>query len=492
MLKFLFDTNAVIPAEPTSLCDAEPGTPIVCELLRLLNEGGHQACLHPASIRELRGDNDPGRRGLRETLISKYPLIERPPPMRRVLEEVVGNATIGSHDEVDHLLLAAVAGNAVDYLVTHDQRLLKKAKAAGLQHRVLTADDATAAVRGLFRKSASPPPNVEDVPCHALNEEDPIFDSLREDYYPGFDQWLDKCKLAQRRAYVVRGSRNELAGVCILKEEPDCELELQQPVLKICTFKISEQHQGHRYGELLLKSIFAHLFDHSYASSYVTVFERHAQLVSLFEENGYLPIEKRTALGELVLAKHLTFAREEYDTFDPLEFNRRFGPRNVKAMDTAMFVVPIQPRFHDLLFPELAPQIGLFNESQNPFGNSISKAYLCNSNARSISAGDVLLFYESSRGRGIRCIGVAEDTLASSDAAEIARFVGRRTVYSFGEIERLCTREVLAIVFRQALALPTPLSLDDLVENAVLKKAPQSIVRVKMEGKGWLTPQIES
>ena len=49
-MKFLIDTNILIPAEPTSPQDIEPGTPFVVNLLRLLVEGAHQVYVHPASL----------------------------------------------------------------------------------------------------------------------------------------------------------------------------------------------------------------------------------------------------------------------------------------------------------------------------------------------------------------------------------------------------------------------------------------------------------
>ncbi len=45
----------------------------------------------------------------------------------------------------------------------------------------------------------------------------------------------------------------------------------------------------------------------------------------------------------------------------------------------------------------------------------------------------------------------------SADAAEVARFVGRRTVYSFAEIERMATKPILSLLIRFARGLPEPL-----------------------------------
>lgn len=137
-----------------------------------------------------------------------------------------------------------------------------------------------------------------------------------------------------------------------------------------------------------------------------------------------------------------------------------------------MFVVPIQPRFHRLLFPEAELQLPLLPEPQ-PFGNAIRKAYLSNSGIRRLQPGDCLLFYRSQEAQGVFCVGVVEATLVSSDAAEVAAFVGQRTVYSFAQIKEKCADgEVLAILFRQDRVLTEPIGQQELASNRVMVRPP--------------------
>lgn len=93
--------------------------------------------------------------------------------------------------------------------------------------------------------------------------------------------------------------------------------------------------------------------------------------------------------------------------------------------------------------------------------------------------------------RSITVLGVVEDTLVSSLPTEVARYVGKRTVYRFDEIESLCQREVLAILFRQAWILKNPITLKNLVTNGVITSAPQSIVTVPEEGVKWLQTRLD-
>lgn len=58
-MKFLIDTNILIPLEPTSPSNAEATTEQAIRLVRLVAENGHQIYLHPASLTDLSGTRIP-------------------------------------------------------------------------------------------------------------------------------------------------------------------------------------------------------------------------------------------------------------------------------------------------------------------------------------------------------------------------------------------------------------------------------------------------
>jgi L-amino acid N-acyltransferase YncA/predicted nucleic acid-binding protein len=489
-LKFLLDTSVVIPAEPTSPEHLEPETPVAVDLLRALAEGNHQTYLHPESLEELRHDKNVARRKVRELLISKYPVLPTSPAVSNRLKSAIGSVPKGSHDAVDQALLAAVDANAVDYLVTSDRGLISKSVRAGLRERVATPAEAAAAVRGLFRITPLPPPAVREIPAYDLDEADLIFDSLRTDYYPDFNSWLTKCKLEHRQSWVISNVNGTYAAITIVKNENSREYGLGGRLLKICSFKISDLSRGYRFGELLLKALFNYAYVNDFDHLYVEIFPKYADAISLFEDFGFQALDKKTNKGELVLAKGMKFSRDDYESYGPFEFNVRFGPRYIKLSGATAFVVPIMPEYHRLLFPEFEEQQSLM-QGQDSFGNSIRKAYLCHAPIRGIRSGDALLFYRSQDEHRITCIGVAEKTLVSSHPNEIASFVGKRTVYSYAEIEKMTSKPVLAILFRLARVLDDRLSLDSLIEHAILTAAPRSIVTVKEEGIAWLRKRLE-
>lgn len=487
-MKFLLDTNLLIRLEPTAPQAVEAGTQVAIELIRLVSEGGHQPYIHPASLLDLASDRDESRRSLRETLAGKYPELPSPPRVQSQILAELGRPVSGSHDEIDFQLLAAVVGDAVDYFVTDDHPLLRRARRLGLGSRVLSPADALATVRGLSRRFPETPPAVRQLYVHELDEADPIFDSFREDY-PGFDHWFRRCKRLHRTSWAIQVA-GRLGAVAIVKEESDREHGLPGRLLKVCTFKVSDLARGRRFGELLLKPIFAYAFENAYDHVYLEIFPKYGELVDLLECFGFQILPARTEKGELVLAKSLKFSSRDVEALSALDFHIRFGPRYLRAKD--VFCVPIRPEYHDMLFPEFASQHDLF-ASESPFGNSILKAYLCHAQTRQLTPGSVVLFYQSGGETSVRCLGVVEATLVTALPADLAHFVGQRTVYSLQEIESMCRKqEVLAVLFRQASGVITqPITLDDLMTCGALTAAPQSITRIRAEGLEWIRDQIE-
>jgi hypothetical protein len=124
-------------------------------------------------------------------------------------------------------------------------------------------------------------------------------------------------------------------------------------------------------------------------------------------------------------------------------------------------------------------------------GNCIKKAYLCHASTREISPGSLLLFYLSGGGQELTVLGVAESTQVSPDAESTARFVGKRTVYTYATISEMCGQApVLAILFRQARVLLPRIHLDDLVTARLVAAHPQSISRLAPEAAEWLEKKL--
>lgn len=496
-MNILIDTNIVISLEPTSPDRMEPRTAVAAELVRVVTDGGHRLLLHPESLTELAGDTNPVRRDLRHVLLGKYPRLDPAPPVMEVVSSALGDVYPPNHDYVDHLMLSAVVANAVHFLVTDDGDIIKKASRLGIADRVFTVEDALALLTSLLGRTPQPPPLVEPTKAYDLDAADPIFDSFREDYAT-FDAWLVACQQEQRRVWVIR-EEGGLAAVCIIKEHDD-ELQLGGPTLKVSSLKVSETRAGRRYGELLLKTIFRYLVENGYEYAFLTVFERHAGLIALLEDFGFVRHDPDKVTGERYYVKALRPTPGQREEMSALDFHIRFGPPAVKLVDDDVFLIPIQPQYHRLLFPDAEPQdapqqleldLGVPAREPRPFGNALRKAYLCHTNNRQLQPGSGLLFYRSQDEQAVTCVGVVEETLVSSDATEVTEFVGQRTVYSLQEIDEMCQHgEVVAIRFRQDRLLPEPIGREEMVSEALAGGAPQSVQHVPSEVIPWLIGRI--
>ncbi len=483
-MKFLIDTNIFIPLEPTSLADQtseNKDASIFCELSAQANS---QLYVHPASLYDIKRDRNSERRKLREQLFRKYICLDKPPKLCHEDELLLGMPAHYTNDWVDNQLLGALHSDCVDFLISDDNRLHRKSGRLHIQQRVMTLHDAVHFLRSLVGVSPLPPPSVEHEKAYCLNASDPIFMSFKGDY-PGFDKWLNACKREHRDSWIIYNDTGGYAAICIVKDESN-----SKKILKICSFKVNEQSAGNRFGELLLKTIFDYAWKNHYQELYITVFEKYGRLITLLEQFGFEMQNQRTKLGEIILSKKMVFCDAlGHTNVDPVDFVIKYGPFNFQWNPNRLFIVPIRPEYHRKLFPEAEKQLKLLNTSE-AYGNAIRKAYLSNSQTRRLANGDMLLFYRSKDIKSITALGVLEDWRISSDADEIVRFVGNRTVYSITEITGMCGSRVLALLFRHVRNLKYPIQYDALVSNGIITTAPQSITQIRKGSCEWLRDRL--
>lgn len=474
-MKILLDTNILIPLEPRAGEAPEATSTSAAALVRLILTAGHSVWTHEASLADIDRDRDAARANARLRAIEKYPQL---PLLRPVPAEARDN------DWVDGELLAAIAADAADLLVTEDRRILANSVRAGRSDRVLTVADAIDLLTRLAEQRPPPPPAVMAIPAFRLDTNDPIFDSFRNDY-PGFDAWLAKCKRDHRQSWVVRhATENRLAAVAIVKRETDAPHGQSGAVLKICSFKVSHEAPRQRYGELLLKALLQFAHANRYDLAYVEVFEKQAALIAFLSEFGFEPLfGAGTARGELVLRKELRAPIPSH--FEPLAHHRHYGPPAVLPTQDRLIVIPIRPHFHATLFPEAEEQRPLHGHVHSS-GCALRKAYLCHSNLQRLRVGDTLAFYRSTVRPGLTVLGVLEDWLRADDAETIVRFVGNRTVYSFAQIRAMCAKPVLAIRFRFDRVLDSIVKRDELLRRGLVKSPPQTMTHLSPEAAQWI------
>src|SRR5207249_1282498 len=150
------------------------------------------------------------------------------------------------------------------------------------------------------------------------------------------------------------------------------------------------------------------------------------------------------ARGEVVFAKDLRPDSRKLSILHPVEVSQKYYPIFRDSRPIKKYLVPIRPEFHEKLFVDYSTRQTTLPEYRAQFiveGNTIKKAYLCNSNNRTVSKGDIMLFYRSGDYQELTSIGVAESVYVNlRRAEEIAKIVGKRTVYSSSEIEEMLQR----------------------------------------------------
>ncbi|KYK38852.1 MAG: hypothetical protein AYK18_00655 [Theionarchaea archaeon DG-70] len=469
-MRILIDTNIFIYREDPIMLPEN-----LQKLLRIARENKHIIIVHPASMKDIENDPDVKRRKIMISKLKSYPLLESPPAPDRAFLSLIG---VPNNEEPDNAILYAVYKNAVDILITGDREILRKALKAGIEDRVMDIDSAVAYFESLHKTSTFSHVMLREEYVYNIDVNDSIFDSLKEEY-PEFNEWFKRISRKARKCWVY-SEKGEIGAILIYKEE-DEPVDAAPPLpkrrrFKIATFKVGLI--GYKIGELLLKLTFKYCIDHNIDETYLTHFTKEEDyLVDLIVEFGFISCRKNRR-GETVYLKKLY--PDKYD-IDPVEMSRKFYPSVKDGLNIRKFVIPIIPGFHDRLFQDYQKRQMRITEYTgfNPQGNTIKKAYLTRSRIRRIRSGDIVLFYRSRDQQRITSLGVVEEVHVSlTDENEILRIVGKRSVYTYDEIQEMVKTPVTVIIFRHHFYFQNPLHLNELIKDRILGSAPQSIAEI--------------
>jgi hypothetical protein len=229
---------------------------------------------------------------------------------------------------------------------------------------------------------------LEKVPFDQINLNDPFFDSLKTDY-PGFDVWFDK--KGQEKAYILR-QNDLLEGFLYLKYENGNINDVIPPIsceksLKIGTLKINPH--GTRLGERFIKKALDYAISGDVELCYVTIFEKHTALVSLFKKYGFSEHgTKNNPNGtELVLVKDFSDLKEDIIKDYPL----------IDTSDSEKYLLSIYPQYHSAMFPDSilkTEKVDILEDVTHT--NSIHKTYVANIyGLGDLNKGDILVMYRT-------------------------------------------------------------------------------------------------
>lgn len=190
--KLLIDTNIVIGLE-----DPQPVQDSLAELVRLSNEHGVGVFVDGANYDDIARDQDIARRAITLSKLAKFQKLRgHPVPSDSALISRFGPIK-RENDRSDIRLLLAVDAKAVDFLVSQDSGLHRRAEKAGFGPNILTVDEALAWLKQTFATKPVSLPYVVERKAYEISQDHAILSSIRSDY-PGFDLWFDKCRRQHR------------------------------------------------------------------------------------------------------------------------------------------------------------------------------------------------------------------------------------------------------------------------------------------------------
>lgn len=483
--RFLIDTNIFILLEDTT----HPVPPAHAQFCKKCSEKSIQLCLHPASRQDISRDSDILRKISSLSKLDKYASLNDTPPVgQKELENLYGPIK-SPNDLVDCTLLYAIdKANAADFFITEDIKLRKRARQAGCETKILSITEALTWIDQNFGFHSVFIPQIREKECYMLPIIDNIYDSLEIDY-PGFKNWLGKCRKEHRPCWVIEES-DKIQALVILKEEiiQESPIIIQKmcptKILKVCTFKIGEDIRGKKIGELFIKKLLWFATANNYSIVYLTTYEKQQELLLLLTTFGFEIIGK-TETGENILCKQMN--PTPGFSGSPLEFHISYYPHFQDEMSIQKFIVPIQAPYALRLFPEKSTekQPLLFTDFHSA-GNTIKKTYICHAKIQDLHPGDILLFYVSKNKKLIQSqelisIGIIESAEQINTFQTLMQRTFRRTVYTEEELKKFLDKGKTPLVLSFSLArhFKKSLNLPRLQSAGILKAPPQTIQRIQ-------------
>ena len=388
-MRILIDTNIIIHREANRVYNEDIGL-----LFNWLDKLKFDKCVHPLSIEEISGHQDAIVVKTMKIKIANYNLLKTVSADDQLIIKI-RQSDKSRNDFIDTSILNEVYNNRVDYLITEDRGIHRKANFLGCSEKVFKID-------AFLEKCIAENPVLKNYQVLAVKKEyfgninlnDVFFDSFKQDYTE-FGNWFNK--KADNISYICV-TDGDVKAFLYLKQEDNNEIYSdiqpsfpQKKRLKIGTFKVTST--GYKLGERFLKVIFDNALQYNVEEIYVTIFNKRDEqlrLIYLLEDWGFKHWGTKTTDNgiEQVFVrdcKPLPNIQQPKLTFPSVSKN------------TTKWIVPIYPEYHTELFPDSilnneSPQNFTENE---PYRNAIKKVYISRSINRNLNSGDLVLFYRT-------------------------------------------------------------------------------------------------
>ena len=134
-MKVLLDTNIIIHREAGKIKNQDIGT-----LFRWLDRGHYTKVVHILTVDEIRKNSNKEVVSTFNIKLQNYEVIQIPSPMTDKVVEVSKQIDTTENDTVDTAILNEVFSDRVDYLITEDKKIHRKAELLGISEKVFTID----------------------------------------------------------------------------------------------------------------------------------------------------------------------------------------------------------------------------------------------------------------------------------------------------------------------------------------------------------------
>lgn len=432
-MRILVDTNILIHLEDNKVLDREFSTFYNLAISNKCNILYHRACLE-----DIAKDKDEERKEIIASKLIKYSVLENPAPFDEKFSSEIGEKK--ENDRIDNIQLYQLYKGYVEFFITNDKEIKKKAGKIGLLDKVLNSQEALKFLEDKFTLIIPSHPVIDHVSVRELEKDfdSAFFISLKNDYNPEkFMDWINKCAREDRKCYRLK-IEDKLSALLIYNKENASEHKLNgisNDAIKICTLKVGDDALGMKLGELFINKMFQLCCSQGIESLYITTYEKQVDLINLLEKFGFdLFSEFVNNVGqkEYVYLKDLNPLNQKSKIGNQLHpFFRDKGRK---------FVIPIQYQFYSTLFKDSnLRQPTLFDSGDyaktEVEGNTVIKAYISNTPRNDLKEGDLLFFYSSKKYKSIEPVGVLIEHKRVDNFEELWNIVRSKTVYSPVELK---------------------------------------------------------
>jgi predicted nucleic acid-binding protein len=432
-MRILIDTNIVIHREANRVVNEDIGL-----LFNWLDKLKYEKCVHPLSIEEISRYKDEEVVKTMKIKIANYNLLKTESADDELITQI-RQSDKSRNDLIDTSIVKEVYNNRVDYLITEDRGIHRKANFLGCGEKVFKID-------AFLEKCIAENPELKNYKVLAVKKEyfgninldDEFFDSFKQDYHK-FGEWYNK--KADNISYVCI-TDGEVKAFLYLKQEGNDEIYndiepafTQKKRLKIGTFKVTST--GYKLGERFLKVIFDNALQYDVEEIYVTIFDKREEqlrLIYLLEDWGFKHWGEKTTDNGI----EQVFLRECKPTPNLQQPKLSFP---AVSKNTSKWMVPIYPEYHTELFPDsiLNNESPLDFTENEPYRNAIKKVYISRSYNRGLNGGDLLLFYRTGGHYAgvVSTIGVVENIVTDiRDENHFIELCRKRSVFDNAELKK--------------------------------------------------------